>query len=106
MRWSAVACAVGVVAIGCPPASAQVFHSSAGDVAVETVAKNLDHPWAIAFLPAGRMLVTGGQEGDGPRMIEVLRYGLHRDVAGGGMENLRAGGRAADRNDPDCACYR
>src|SRR6516162_9645272 len=58
MRWSAVACAVGVVAIGCAPAGAQVFHSSAGDVAVETVAKNLDHPWAIAFLPAGRMLVT------------------------------------------------
>src|SRR6516164_5506356 len=58
MRWSAVACAVGLVAIGCPPAGAQVFHSSAGDVAVETVAKNLDHPWAIAFLPAGRMLVT------------------------------------------------
>ena len=58
MRWSAVAGAVGVVAIGCPPVGAQVFHSSAGDVAVETVAKNLDHPWAIAFLPAGRMLVT------------------------------------------------
>src|SRR5260370_19525901 len=58
MRWSAVACAVGLVAIGCPPAGAQVFHSSAGDGAVETVAKNLDHPWAIAFLPAGRMLVT------------------------------------------------
>src|SRR5260370_26942910 len=58
MRWSAVACAVGFVGIGCPPAGAQVFHSSAGDVAVETVAKNLDHPWAIAFLPAGRMLVT------------------------------------------------
>ena len=58
MRWSAVACAVGGVAIGCPPAGAQIFPSSAGDVAVETVAKNLDHPWAIAFLPAGRMLVT------------------------------------------------
>ena len=58
MRWSAVACAVGLVAIGCPSAGAQVFHSSAGDVAVETVAKHLDHPWAIAFLPAGRMLVT------------------------------------------------
>ena len=46
---------------------------------------------------------AGGQEGDRPRMIEVLRYGLHRDVAGGGMENLRAGGWAADRNDPDRA---
>src|SRR2546422_11418523 len=58
MRWSAVASAVGFVAVGCPPAGAQVFHSSSGDVAVETVAKNLDHPWAIAFLPGGRMLVT------------------------------------------------
>jgi glucose/arabinose dehydrogenase len=53
-----VACAVGVVAIGCPPAGAQVLHSSAGDVVVETVAKGLDHPWALAFLPAGRVLVT------------------------------------------------
>src|SRR5215510_4856541 len=36
-------------------------------------------------------------------MIKALRYGLHHDVAGGGTENLRAGGRAADRNHPDCA---
>ena len=32
--------------------------SSAGDIAVETVARGLDHPWAIAFLPDGRLLVT------------------------------------------------
>src|SRR6516162_4118776 len=63
MRWSAVACAVGVVAIGCPPASAQVFHSSAGDVAVETVAKNLDHPWAIAFPLAGVPKVFASGQG-------------------------------------------
>jgi glucose/arabinose dehydrogenase len=58
MRWSAMMCAAGFVAIGCAPAGAQVFHSSAGGIMVETVAKGFDHPWALAFLPDGRMLVT------------------------------------------------
>jgi glucose/arabinose dehydrogenase len=29
-----------------------------GAVRVQTVARGLEHPWALAFLPAGRMLVT------------------------------------------------
>jgi glucose/arabinose dehydrogenase len=58
MRSSAVMCAAGFVALTCTPAGAQVFHSSAGDVMVETVAKGLDHPWALALLPDGRTLVT------------------------------------------------
>jgi glucose/arabinose dehydrogenase len=54
-----MACAAGLVAIGCAAtAQAQVFRSSAGDLAVETAAKGLDHPWALAFLPDGRMLVS------------------------------------------------
>jgi glucose/arabinose dehydrogenase len=39
-------------------ASAQTFKSSAGDIKVETAAEGLSHPWALAFLPDGRMLVT------------------------------------------------
>ena len=59
MRPSAIACAAGLLALGCAaPAQAQVFRSSAGDLAVETAAKGLDHPWALAFLPDGRMLVS------------------------------------------------
>jgi len=37
---------------------AQTYSSSAGPLAVETVARGLDHPWGLAFLPDGRMLVT------------------------------------------------
>jgi glucose/arabinose dehydrogenase len=34
------------------------FDSSAGPLAVQTIAQHLEHPWALAFLPDGRMLVT------------------------------------------------
>ena len=34
------------------------FASSAGQLEVQTIASGLAHPWALAFLPDGRMLVT------------------------------------------------
>jgi aldose sugar dehydrogenase len=36
----------------------QTSPSSAGPIQVETVADGLQHPWGLAFLPDGRMLVT------------------------------------------------
>lgn len=47
-------------ALAAPVAQAAdpVFRTSAGDVRVETVARGLVNPWAIAFLPDGRMVVT------------------------------------------------
>ena len=39
-------------------ATAQTFKSSAGDLKVDTIAKGLVNPWALAFLPDGGMLVT------------------------------------------------
>ena len=52
--------AVGVVlaANGAGRAADPTFPSSAGDLTVHTVAQGLSHPWALAFLPDGRMLVT------------------------------------------------
>ena len=39
-------------------APAQRFASSAGEIVIETIAQGLEHPWALAFLPEGRMLIT------------------------------------------------
>src|SRR3979490_2784794 len=56
MRLPGIACAMTLTAFA--PAAGQTFRSSAGDLKVETVAGGLSHPWGLAFLPDGRMLVT------------------------------------------------
>jgi aldose sugar dehydrogenase len=39
-------------------AAPRTYPSSAGPLAVEAIANGLVHPWSLAFLPDGRMLVT------------------------------------------------
>jgi aldose sugar dehydrogenase len=50
--------AIVVAASAASPAAAQTYTSSAGNLTVETVARGLANPWALAFLPDGRLLVT------------------------------------------------
>lgn len=59
--------------------AAQVFPSSAGNLAVETVAKGLVHPWGLAFLADRRMLVT---ERPGRMRIVGKNGALSKPLAG------------------------
>jgi aldose sugar dehydrogenase len=54
---SPIVLAAALLALSCT-AHAQTYKSSAGPLAVTTVASGIVHPWALAFLPDGRMLVT------------------------------------------------
>jgi len=47
-----------LLAAGGAGAAEPTFPSSAGNIRVETIAGGLIHPWSLAFLPDGRMLVT------------------------------------------------
>jgi glucose/arabinose dehydrogenase len=50
--------AAALVALLVTPACAQTVESSAGNLTASVIAEGLDHPWALGFLPDGRMLVT------------------------------------------------
>lgn len=49
---------IAVLAAGGAQAANPTFHSSGGNLAIQTVASGLVHPWSLVFLPDGRMLVT------------------------------------------------
>lgn len=53
-----IAFAALLLAGGNAPALAEDFPSQSGPLAVTTVAVGLEHPWGLAFLPDGRMLVS------------------------------------------------
>jgi glucose/arabinose dehydrogenase len=88
MRSSALMCAASLLAAACAPSDAQVFHSSAGDLVVETVARGLEHPWALAFLPDGRVLVT-----ERPGRMRIVGKDGKLSAALGGVPKVFASGQ-------------
>lgn len=74
----ALACAAGLSGV---PAQAQDIareRTQAGEIVVERVAQGLEHPWSLAFLPDGRMLVT-----ERPGRLRIVTNGsLSQPLAG------------------------
>ena len=60
------------------PAQEQIYRSSEHDYAVEPVVTGLEHPWAVAFLPDGGLLIT---ERPG-RLLRIDAAGARTAVAG------------------------
>ena len=83
MRRSVYPALSVAVLLGLPaatfPAQAPTFESSAGRLRVVTVARGLSHPWSLAFLPSGRMLVT---ERPGRLRIVTRKGGVGAPVRG------------------------
>jgi aldose sugar dehydrogenase len=74
-------------AVAQAPATAR-FKTEKTDVTVETVARGLEHPWGLAFLPDGRMLVT---EREGRLRVVSADGQLSKPL--GGMPRIAARGQ-------------
>ncbi len=70
---------IAALSLGAPESRAQVHRSEAHTFRVVTLIQGLDHPWGLAFLPDGRMLVT-----ERPGRLRVVRDGgLEREPVAG-----------------------
>src|SRR3954467_2941281 len=88
MRSTTIACAATVLALGASSVHAQPTASTAGNIVVETVAKGLDHAWALAFLPDGKMLVT-----ERPGRLRIVTRDGKISPAVTGVPQVRASGQ-------------
>lgn len=66
-----------------------VVKSGQASFSVETVAKGLDHPWGLAFLPNGSYLVSER----GGKLFHIAKDGGSRTEITGLPKNLRAAGQ-------------
>lgn len=100
MRWKlagagvCVLAACGVMMTSEPAPAGARYDTSAGPVFVERIADGFDTPWAVAFLPEGRLLVTelGGRLWylDGPERREVAGLPPVRQTGQGGLMDVVA----------------
>jgi aldose sugar dehydrogenase len=70
------------------PAQDQVIRSEHLDYRVSTVVEGLQHPWSMAFLPNGDMLVT-----ERPGRLRIVRNGVLQPEPIAGVPQVRAMGQ-------------
>ena len=92
---AAFAAAVWLSSCGSPPADGQAQaprsptpRPTEGVVRVETVARGLEHPWALEFLPDGRMLVS-----ERPGRLRIVSQGGGISAPLAGVPEVQAGGQ-------------
>jgi aldose sugar dehydrogenase len=78
-----------ILAAACDVAAQdQVFRSAEHDYRVVTVVDGLEHPWGMAFLPDGDLLVT-----ERPGRLRIVRGGVLLPEAVPGLPEIRVGGQ-------------
>jgi glucose/arabinose dehydrogenase len=80
----------GMLVLGAAPVCGQqaVHRSAAHDFRVITVVEGLEHPWSMAFLPGGDMLVT-----ERPGRLRIVRNGTLLPDPVPGLPRIRTGGQ-------------
>jgi glucose/arabinose dehydrogenase len=79
---------VPVALAAASPLAAQEYPARRGPIRVVTVARGLEHPWGVAFLPDGRMLVT-----ERPGRLRVVSADGTVSPPLSGVPEVRAGGQ-------------
>ena len=95
--------ALGAIVVAAPaaPATAKTFPTETGAVEVTRVVGGLEHPWALAFLPDGAMLVT-----ERPGRLRLIENGELRPERVAGVPAVMAEGQGGLLDvalDPDFA---
>ena len=67
---------------------AQEFSTERGPIRVVTVSRGLEHPWGLAFLPDGRMLVT-----ERPGRVRLVARDGTLSAPLAGVPRVEAGGQ-------------
>lgn len=83
VRADVVAVMLAAAFVAAPAAAQTIGHSA------EPVATGLEHPWSLAFLPDGRMLVT-----ERPGRLRVIENGRLREAPVEGVPEVFASGQA------------